>query len=68
MKPLQKNRVARRIERRFYAEIVTTKDVKTYNLTTGTTQTPLRVEQKGGELKCSGTTNGKYVWSFVTQM
>ena len=34
MKPLQKNKVSRRIERRFYAEIVTTKDVKTYNLTT----------------------------------
>jgi spore coat polysaccharide biosynthesis predicted glycosyltransferase SpsG len=28
--------------------MVTTKDVKTYNLTTGTTQTPLRVEQKRG--------------------
>ena len=69
MKPLQKNRVSRRIERRFYAEIVITKDVKTYNLRTWTTQTPLRVEQKnGGELKCSGTTNGKYLWSFVTQM
>jgi hypothetical protein len=45
MKPLQKNRVSRRIERHFYAEIVTTKDVKTYNLTT---QTPLRVEKKRG--------------------
>ena len=45
MKPLQKNRVSRRIERRFYAEMVTTKDVKTYNLTT---QTPLRVEKKPG--------------------
>ena len=33
MKPLQKNRASRRIERRFYAEIVTAKDVKTYNLT-----------------------------------
>jgi hypothetical protein len=47
MKSLKKNRVSRRIERRFYAEIVTTKDVKTYNLTTGTIQTPLRVEKKG---------------------
>jgi spore coat polysaccharide biosynthesis predicted glycosyltransferase SpsG len=28
--------------------MVTTKDVKTYNLTTGTTQTPLRVEKKRG--------------------
>jgi hypothetical protein len=34
MKPQQNNRVLRRIERRIYAEIVTTKDVKTYNLTT----------------------------------
>ena len=48
MKPLQKNRVSRRLECRLYAEMVTTKDVKTYNLTTGTTQTPLRVEQKRG--------------------
>jgi hypothetical protein len=48
MKPLQNNRVSRRIERCFYAEIVTTKDVKTYNLTTWTTQTPLGVEQKTG--------------------
>jgi acetyl-CoA carboxylase alpha subunit len=31
IKPLQKNRVSRRIERCFYAEIVTNKDVKTYN-------------------------------------
>jgi hypothetical protein len=43
MKPLQKNWVSRQIERGFYAEIVKTKDVKTYNLTT---QTPLRVEKK----------------------
>ena len=49
MKPLQKNRVSRRLECRLYAEMVTTKDVKTYNLTTGTTQTPLRVEKKTGE-------------------
>jgi hypothetical protein len=34
MKPIQKNSVSRRIERCFYTEIVTTKDVKTYNLTT----------------------------------
>jgi hypothetical protein len=44
---LQVQLTNRRIERRFYAEIVTTKDVKTYNLTTGTIQTPLRVEKKG---------------------
>jgi hypothetical protein len=48
MKPLQKNRASRRIERRFYAEIVTAKDVKTYNLTIWTAQTPLRVENKRG--------------------